>query len=548
MREAGSTGKMPHIIIFNPDEMRADTMGHLGNPAAHTPFLDRFAQQEAVSFSRAYCQNPVCVPSRCSFFTGLYPHVNGHRTMSYLLHPGETTLFRELKDAGYYVWMNDRNDLLAGQVPGWLEEHADEVFCGQPAPAPGPLNPGLRGSPGSPWYYSHMAGQLGTVADGTRHNGDDEAIDAAIGMIRRRPPDRPLCLFLGLFYPHPPYEIEEPYYSMIDRSLLPPRILPEDCSGKSKIMRDIRSYAALDGLSEGDWNEIRAVYLGMCARIDAQFRRLVDALKEEGIYDDCAVFFLSDHGDYAGDYGLVEKAQNSFEDCLTRVPLLIKPPASVPVSPGVSGSLAELVDFYATVMDLAGVRPSHTHFGRSLRPVLADRACKVRDFACCEGGRLPGERHCDEYHDAKGRESVPQDVYWPKKKAQADDEAHAKGTMLRTERYKYVSRLAGGDELYDLEEDPGETRNRIDDPALGPVVTALRLQMLKWLQETSDIVPFKHDSRFTETMLLNKARSVAGPGHDPELLEAIRDGAGIGELMGFAHSLAVRPSPAKGES
>ena len=61
----------PHIIIFNPDEMRADSLGHLGNPAAHTPFLDRFAREEAVSFSRAFCQNPVCVPSRCSFFTGL---------------------------------------------------------------------------------------------------------------------------------------------------------------------------------------------------------------------------------------------------------------------------------------------------------------------------------------------------------------------------------------------------------------------------------------------------------------------------------------------
>lgn len=110
--------KRPHIIIFNPDEMRADTLAHLGNPAAITPNLDRFAREDGVSFSRAYCQNPVCVPSRCSFFTGLYPHVNGHRTMSYLLRPGETSLLKELRDGGYYVWMNDRNDLTAGQIPG----------------------------------------------------------------------------------------------------------------------------------------------------------------------------------------------------------------------------------------------------------------------------------------------------------------------------------------------------------------------------------------------------------------------------------------------
>ena len=65
----------PNIIIFNPDEMRWDTMSHMGNPAAVTPFLDEFARREAVSFRNAFCQNPVCVPSRCSFFTGLYPHV-----------------------------------------------------------------------------------------------------------------------------------------------------------------------------------------------------------------------------------------------------------------------------------------------------------------------------------------------------------------------------------------------------------------------------------------------------------------------------------------
>ena len=86
--------KRPHIIIINPDEMRWDTMGHMGNRAAHTPFLDSLAVHEAVSFDHAYCQNPVCVPSRCSFFTGLYPHTRGHRTMKYLLHEEETSLFQ----------------------------------------------------------------------------------------------------------------------------------------------------------------------------------------------------------------------------------------------------------------------------------------------------------------------------------------------------------------------------------------------------------------------------------------------------------------------
>ena len=64
--------KRPNIIIFNPDQMRADSLAHLGNPASHTPFLDSLAQSEAVSFRHAFCQNPVCVPSRCSFLSGLF--------------------------------------------------------------------------------------------------------------------------------------------------------------------------------------------------------------------------------------------------------------------------------------------------------------------------------------------------------------------------------------------------------------------------------------------------------------------------------------------
>ncbi len=538
----------PHIIIFNPDEMRADSMGHLGNPAAATPFLDHFARHEAVSFSRAYCQNPVCVPSRCSFFTGLYPHVMGHRTMSYLLRPGEATLFSELKNAGYYVWMNDRNDLLAGQIPGWAESHASEIcYSGREKEGPGPLNPDPRGRPGSKNFYSHMEGRLGLDARGLRRNGDDEVVDAAIHRIRNRPAGQPLCMFLGLMYPHPPYQIEEPYYSLIDRSVLPPRIRPEACSGKSRILGEIRRWAGLENYTEEDWQELRAVYLGMVSKIDAQFRRLVDALKQEGIYGDCAIFFLSDHGDFTGDYGLPEKAQNTFEDCLTRVPLLIKPPAGMALDPGVSSALVELVDFYATAMDLARVRPSHTHFGRSLVHALADRRLPVRPFVCCEGGRLPGETHCDEYHSPGGGEASPMDMYWPKKKAQADDEAHSKGIMIRDERYKYVSRLLGSDELYDLEEDPQETVNRIDSPACRDTVTELRYRLMKWLQATDDIVPFEPDRRFTPQMLLAKARGVAGEGHDAEIMARIEAGADIGPLMAYCHSLVKEQPSARSE-
>lgn len=524
--------KQPHIIIFNPDEMRADAMAHLGNPAAITPNLDALAKNEAVSFSRAYCQNPVCVPSRCSFFTGLYPHTRGHRTMAYLLHPEEETLFSELRRGGYYVWMNSRNDLLAGQIPGWAESHADEIYYGLETTPPGPENPHIRGEKGNKYFYSHFEGRLALDENGRNYSEDDGVVDAAIARILNPPDDRPMCLFLGLMYPHAPYQVEEPYYSAVDRSKLPPRTRLEDCRGKSKIVRKIHEYVHMDDFTEEEWNELRAVYLGMCMKVDEQLGRMVRALKDAGIYDDCAIFFLSDHGDWAGDFGMPEKAQNAFEDCLTRVPLLVKPPKGVDFQPGVSDSLTELVDFYATALDFAGVPSSHTHFGVSLRETLKDHARQIRPFVCCEGGRLPGETHCDEYHDFEN--GAPESfVYWPKMYAQSDDEAHAKGIMMRTDRYKYVSRITGEDELYDLEEDPREIRNLIDDPSMAELIVRMQRDMLKWLQRTSDIVPFQRDQRFTREMMHARARKLIPAERMAELDRLIDEG------IPFFHALSA---------
>lgn len=532
--------KRPHIIIFNPDEMRGDALAHLGNRAAVTPNLDSFAENEAVSFGQAYCQNPVCVPSRCSFFTGLYPHVNGHRTMRHLLHPGESSLLKELKEAGYYVWMNDRNDLTAGQIPGWTESHATEIYYGgQKKQGPGKVNPNQRGEMGNKYYYSHYEGQLKCNEEGKNYNGDDEVVDAAIERIKNRPSNQPLCMFLGLMFPHTPYQVEEPYFSAIDRSKLPKRISASQCSKKAKILSEIRKNAAMQDFTEKDWDELRAVYLGMCMKIDAQFGKLINALKAEGIYDDCAIFFLSDHGDFTGDYDLPEKAQNSFEDCLTRVPLLIKPPKGIAVDPGISSSMVELVDFYATAMDFAGVKSDHTHFGKTLRPIIENRSIKLRDYVFCEGGRQPGELHCDEYHGngSGGQGASKTSVYWPKMMAQTDDEAHAKGIMIRDERYKYVSRTLGSDELYDLKEDPQEMVNQIQNPQMAPIIIDMQRKMLKWLEATDDIVPFQLDERFTPDMLWAKVRSMVPKDKEAEVRSMIEKGAPFSALMAYCHSL-----------
>lgn len=539
----------PNIIIVNPDQMRADSLGHMGNPASRTPFLDRFAREEAVSFSNAYCQNPVCVPSRCSFFTGLYPHTTGHRTMGYLLREEETSLLKELKDSGYYVWANARNDLVAGEIEGLIESHVSEMFYGgNVKQAPGPVRDLYKEGPSKKGFYSFYTGQLQLDAEGKNYDGDDEDVDAAVARILQPVPEgKPLCLFLGLLYPHPPYKAEDPYYSAIDRNMLPGRICADETCGKAEIIQKIRKYQNLADYTEQDWDELRATYLAMCMKVDHSFEKICNALKTAGIYDNSLIIFMSDHGDYTGDYGLTEKAQNSFEDCLTRVPFIVKPPKDFDADPGITDSFAELIDMYATVMDFAGTKPSHSHFGKSVAPVLRDRSTPLRQEVYCEGGRLPEEKHCSESVDPSQEGLIRNNTYWPRYAAQFDDAAHAKGTMIRTKEYKYVHRAFGKCELYDLRKDPHECINRIDDPEYRLVLLELKEKMLNWYQNTCDVVPFEADDRFSETMIWEKVKMLCPEGYEEVVKDKIRGGMGLFAAQYYCRDLQKAALSEKGQ-
>ncbi len=485
--------KQPHIIIFNPDQWRGDVMGHLGNPAAVTPHLDEIIQNDAVSFRHAFCQNPVCTPSRCSFMTGWYPHVRGHRTMFHMLRPDEPVLLKYLKDNGYFVWWGGKNDLVPRQN-GFAE------YCDVKYEAGRPLRPNLhradewRGDPGGDNYYSFYAGKLDTGDDDVYYDNDWAMVDGAVDLIRDAPDDQPLCIYLPLGYPHPPYGVEDPWYSQIDRELIPSRLPTPDWSKKPGLTAGIYQRQGLGGWSEERFTELRATYYGMCARVDAQFGKLVAALQERGIYDDSAIFFFSDHGDFTGDYGLVEKTQNTFEDCLTRVPLIIKPPSEIPVQPGIRDALVELIDFTSTAYEYAGIAPDYDHFGRSLTPLLTGATDEHRDAVFCEGGRLLGEEQAMEKDSPSFYD--PSGLYWPRVQLQgSEDGEHSKAAMCRTRKFKYVRRLYETDELYDLREDPGELHNLIDDPAYAGILVELRERMLTWYQRTCDVVPYQTDVR-----------------------------------------------------
>lgn len=495
----------PNIIIINPDQMRADTLAHLGNRASITPNIDKLVAEDAVSFRNAFCQNPVCVPSRCSFLTGLYPHVRGHRTMEYMLQADEPSLLSELKDAGYYVWMNARNDFLPAQVEDSFERHVNETFYGGDVPVPpGTVKPNPRGTPDGKNFYSFYFGELQQDNNGKNYTYDDESIDQAIEKIQSGSKEQPFCMFLGLQLPHPPYMIEEPYFSAIDKKKLSPRVpAPDDLKGKPKILRRIAEEQRLQELTEEEWDDIRACYLGMCIKVDEYVGKICSALKNADVYDDTLILIFSDHGDYTGDYGIVEKTQNTFEDCLVNVPLIIKPPAQLGADAGISDNLVELVDIYPTVMELSGVQSSHSHFGRSLVPSLINRAAPTRDYVFAEGGRLASEKHCDESNGSLPSKFSP---YYPRRVAQFDDVAHTKATMIRSAEFKYISRLYEDDEFYDLIKDPEETVNEIHNPQYEAMIVRMSKKLLDWYQETCDIVPLKWDERYNFEMIWSRIK------------------------------------------
>jgi arylsulfatase A-like enzyme len=488
--------KRPHIVIFNPDQWRWDVLGHMGNPAALTPNLDAMVQRDAVSFSHAFCQNTVCTPSRCSFMSGWYPHVRGHRTMFHMMRPDEPVLLRTLKEEGYFVWWGGKNDLVPGQFG--YDAYCTVKYVPEKPPRPMWMidrQESWRGAPGSDAYYSFYVGRLPREEEEPYCDRDWANVLGAIELIEHAPADQPLCIYLPLTYPHPPYAVEDPWYSMIDRHVLPARLpTPEGWRGKPSLLKGIWERQHMQSWSEERWTELRATYYGMCARLDHQFGLLVGALQRAGLYDDTALFFFTDHGDFTGDYGLVEKTQNTCEDCLSRVPFICKPPAWAPVRPRISNALVELIDFPATVEALAGITPRHTHFGRSLLPLLAGETETHRDAVYCEGGRLHGERHCMELESADSQ--VPTGLYWPRVNLQTNEgPEHTKAVMCRTRDHKYVRRLYEQDELYDLRADPGELHNRIDDPALAGVLADLKERLLTFFLETGDVVPHDTDRR-----------------------------------------------------
>eukprot|EP00927_Polykrikos_kofoidii_P011344 TRINITY_DN14799_c0_g1_i1.p1 TRINITY_DN14799_c0_g1~~TRINITY_DN14799_c0_g1_i1.p1 ORF type:complete len:542 (+),score=50.82 TRINITY_DN14799_c0_g1_i1:49-1674(+) len=479
--------RQPNFIFFQPDEMRAESLGCYGHPVSKTPNFDRFAAN-GVRFDQAHVSYTVCTQSRVAFMTGWPTHVRGHRSLWSLLHDWEPNLLKYLKeDGGYTVKWWGKNDLLAHDSWNRSVTTARSMH-GKPG-----LSGGNAFQMGEAGYYSFLNEANGDI----EHENDYANVAAAIDFLRSKP-DHPFMIFLPLSRPHPPYTAPKEFYDAIDPQSLPP-LRPPGGEGKPDYHSLIRQYRNLTSLDDDFFRRLHAVYLGSISFQDHLFGLLMDALKSSGFADSTTVAVFADHGDYAGDYGLVEKWPSGLEDVLTRVPLIVRTPK------GATGHVVQapvqLFDIVPTVLELAGLPAKHVHFGQSLVPQLHGHPGDPNRAVFAEGGYSTLEPRDAEGDPSQGPFPQPSFIYYPKLLQQQQHPLSVmRAASVRTMTHKLVVRSDPTEvdwcsELYDLNSDPLEMQNLYNNESYAGVKADLKQKLFQWFMWTSDVTPWQEDPR-----------------------------------------------------
>jgi arylsulfatase A-like enzyme len=236
----------PNIVVFIPDQLRASALGCFGNPVSQTPNIDALAAS-GTRFTQAWGQHPFCSQSRASFLTGRYPHVAGHRTLTSLLKPWEQDVLGLLKEGGYHVaHPGIRGDTWATGLTrrstsrfGWVE-FPEALSLGNPFAREHPM--------ARAFYHGRRPRPLVDF--------DEATVRTAETWLAEGLPE-PWVLYLPLVFPHPPFEVEEPWYSQYARADVPlPVPVPRAGTPEAAFKPLVRDRYGLGRLYEEDWREI----------------------------------------------------------------------------------------------------------------------------------------------------------------------------------------------------------------------------------------------------------------------------------------------------
>lgn len=460
----------PNILWYCTDQQRWDTIRALGNPHINTPNIDAFLQT-GVAFNRAYCNSTICTPSRASFLTGRYPNTTHvHRNGAAYFPPHEVLVTKLLADAGYDCGLIGKLHLSRCKDGEKRPDDGYRVFHWSHHPYPNTEQPNaytdwLRDEKQMDPFelYNRVEGYYGPGVPAELQ----QATWATEMMLRFLNEERedPWMMSINIYAPHPPFDPPQDYLDRYDPSKLPHPLFRESDIEHQKHFKHIdqqvreainpyafdpallpeqpdmgREFLGAIAPAMYEAREVKAAYYALIELIDAQFGRIVDALRDSGQLENTIIIFTSDHGELLGDHGLIFKGCRFFEG-LVHVPLIISYPERYRTNVQ-SYALVELVDIAPTILEAAGETVPAYMQGRSLHRLLSRRA-KLHEhkrYVTCE------------YHDAIGGYAIP------------GEPDHSHGSMYFDGRYKMcVYRGHETGELYDLVHDPGEFRNMWHD-------------------------------------------------------------------------------------
>ncbi len=457
----------PNILWLCTDQQRYDTIGVLNNPHIHTPNMDRLVA-EGVAFTHAFCQSPICTPSRASFLTGMYPSTV-HACTNGNSHWADAAplVTKLLADGGYDGGLVGKFHL-SGSYDRTEPRLPNDGYCYFE----------FSHAPRDSWPEGH------DYSDWVREQGYDLGellknpatmppelhqttwcATKSIEFIEQDHSGQPWFLSFNPYYPHPPFNPPQPYLDRYAADDLPEPLFRESDLEAQRKLESVDFQSKVRRPETFNARQIKAAYYAMIELIDDNLGRILDALERSGQRENTLIIFMSDHGETLGDHGLIEKGCRFYEG-LVRVPLIFSWPGHFQ-SGIVHDALVELTDIAPTLLEICGLPQPTRMQGRSLLPLLNGETDQHRDSVRSE-----------YYHTLI---SAPGD---------GPQFVGSYGTMYRTERYKLVVYHGTGlGELFDLENDPDEFTNLWDDTAYQAIKADLLLQSFDALALAVDIGP-----------------------------------------------------------
>lgn len=453
-----SDNNKPNILFIMVDQMAAQVLPFYKGVIVKTPNLSALAAAGVV-FDSAYCNSPLCAPSRYVLMSGQLPTAIGAYDNAAEFAADTPTYAHYLRQAGYRTALSGKMHFCGpDQLHGFEERLTTDIY-----PADYGWFPDWENFEQRPTWYHNMSSvtQAGTCVRSNQLDFDDEVVFHAQRYLYdhvRGNDERPFCLTVSMTHPHDPYAIPKEYwdrYRNEDIDLPTVSIAPEDQDPHSKRLQHVYAMGEQE-ITEQQIRNARRAYYGAISYVDDQIGKLLKTLNESGLEDDTIIVFSGDHGDMLGERGLWYKM--SWFEGSARVPMIIHAPKRY--APARVKQSVSIMDLMPTFVELAndGVAPTYANpiDGRSLLPHLQGT-----------GG-----------HDEVIGEYLGEGAIAPL-------------LMIRRGDYKFVCSQPDPDQLFNLREDAQELTNLAEDPAHSQLLAAFRKEAAeRWDVEkiTRDVI------------------------------------------------------------